>query len=127
DRVRRRYRNAEPGGYLDDRGRGRLRRETVHRLQRGDAHTHRADDPPTAGGGTEADRERADDLDPRVDHKGTGTSVEGVKRKGDDAHRLLAVVATVAERHVRAGEDLRSAEEAVHEAIAHVPQAPVES
>ena len=52
--------------------------------------------------------------------------MEGVNRERDDAHRLLAVVPAVAERHVGAREDLCPAEEAVHEAIADVPQEPVD-
>src|SRR2546425_12650446 len=126
DGVRRGDRNAEARGDLDDRRRGGLGREPVDWLQRGDAHAHSPDDPPATRRRPEADRERADDLDPGVDVKLAGIAVEGIDRQRDDAHRLLSVVPPMAEGHVRARQDLSAAEETVHEAIAHIPQEPVD-
>src|SRR5205807_10453785 len=108
------------------RGGGGPGTEAIKGLRCGDPHANGADDSPPAGGGSEADRESTDDLDPRIDHEGAGTSMKRVDGERDHAHGLLAVVTTVTERHVRARDDLCPAEESVHEAIAHVPETPIE-
>src|SRR5207249_1063782 len=82
DRVRGRDRDAEASRDFDDCRGARLGGEAVDGLERRDAHSHRSDDPPAARRGPKTDRERADDLHPRVDDKGPGVPVERVDREG---------------------------------------------
>src|SRR5579871_338889 len=132
DGVRRRDRDAGEGGEEEGEGAGGLRAEAADRLEARDLHPHRLDDPPAAERGADAHRQVAGEDDPegaRVEDGDVDVLLHhaaGDQDGDDDAHRLLRVVAAVAERVERGGEQLPAAEAAVDDGGAPATEQPVQ-
>ena len=113
DDVRRRHRACRSGQGEHDRGRRRLGRETVDRLELDDAVAHRLHDPPPTDRSAQREGRRGnDDHPPRDRRRRDQPSRE--QRQGDDAHRLLGVVRTVGEGHEPGRNDLKAPKDCRH-------------
>src|ERR1043166_2350043 len=119
DGVRGRDGDAGQGHVGERQGRARLGAEAADRLELRDARAHRAHDAPAARKRAESEgRVGAEDDPQRYRRQRSVRAVlqEAARRQNrrDDAHRLLRVVAAVAEREGRRREELALSEEAVN-------------
>src|SRR5207253_8397224 len=101
--------------------------EAALRLHLEHALPERADDPPAADVGAEADGEAGGDLDPgrNLEARGVAVPVQD-ERERDHAHRLLRVVRAVREGDPRPGAELAEAEAAVRDPGAEPDEDPVD-
>src|ERR1700674_1860644 len=84
-----------------------------HGTQFGDLHSHRLDDTPTAEQGSQCHRRLAGEHDPQRYMKLRSALTHGKQQHGNDTHRLLRVVAAMAEAIERGGDELQAAKPAV--------------
>ena len=91
---------------------GGFRGEAAHRLQARDLRTHGVDDAPAPRQRAQRDRRVGRHLHPERDRELLHVAA-GEERAGDDAHRLLRVVRTVAQAVERRRQQLQFAEVAI--------------
>ncbi len=119
--LRRRQGEAEVRRGQQHGGRGGLGGEALRRLDVGQALAHRADDPPAAHVGAEADRETGGQHDPHRRSRARAQVPGRDQDERDDAHRLLRVARAVRERHHRRRHRLAVLEAAVDRRAAGAP------
>src|SRR5829696_3777147 len=106
--------NAQAACDLDDGGGRGFGGKSVDWPQFHDLETHRADDAPSTHSGAESHCRGSREDDPERDRPFVATpAVIAGERESEHAHRLLGVIAPVAEGHERGGKNLEAAEDTI--------------
>ena len=122
--------DAQGRGNVDDHGGSCLGSEAVHGLEFNHFVTHGANDAPAAGGRTRCHDDGAGDDHPLIDDEFRSAQKSqpvrqilkgarfcaGEEREGDDAHRFLRIIGTMAVRHEASAYQLQLAKYSIHDA-----------